>query len=47
LSVPQSAGLLNESQVAVLRWITAGSPRGVMEGYAHRISAAALRSRGL
>jgi hypothetical protein len=38
---------LNASQLATLRWIADGSPPGVMEGYAHRISAAALRSRDL
>jgi hypothetical protein len=38
---------LNQAQVAVLRWIAAGSPAGVMKGNAHRISAAALRTRDL
>jgi hypothetical protein len=38
---------LNDAQLAVLRWIAEGSPPNVMEGYAHRLSAAALRSRGL
>jgi hypothetical protein len=38
---------LTEQQVAVLRWIGEGCPRGVMEGDSHRISAAALRKRGL
>jgi hypothetical protein len=38
---------LNETQLAVLRWIADGSPAGVMEGHGHRVSAAALRSRGL
>jgi hypothetical protein len=38
---------LNETQLAVLRWIADGSRAGVMEGYGYRISAAALRSRGL
>ena len=38
---------MNEAQVAVLRWIAAGSPAGVMEGYTHRISASALRTRDL
>jgi hypothetical protein len=38
---------LNEKQLTVLRWIDAGCPDGVMEGYAHRVSAAALRARGL
>lgn len=42
----KSAAALNGSQVAVLHWIAAGSPSGVMEGYAHRISASALRTRG-
>lgn len=34
-------------QVGVLRWIGDGCPAGVMEGESHRISAAALRRRGL
>jgi hypothetical protein len=38
---------LNEAQIAVLRWIAAGSPSGVMEGYTHRVSASALRTRDL
>jgi hypothetical protein len=38
---------LNDRQVAVLRWIAAGCPDGVMTDDTHRISAAALRSRGL
>jgi hypothetical protein len=39
---------LTNDQVAVLRWIADGCPDGVMpNGYHHRISAAALRSRGL
>ncbi len=38
---------LTEKQVAVLRWIADGCPDGVMEDEFHRISAAALRSRGL
>ncbi len=38
---------LNEAQVAVLRWVADGCPDGAMDGSAHRISAAALRSRGL
>ena len=33
--------------MAVLRWVADGSPDGVMDGYYHRVSAAALRSRGL
>jgi hypothetical protein len=38
---------LNETQVAVLRWIADGCPAGVMNGdVSHRISAAALRNRG-
>jgi hypothetical protein len=45
--VGQSAGSLNDAQVAVLCWIAAGSPAGAMEGYAHRISASALRTRDL
>jgi hypothetical protein len=38
---------LNETQVAVLRWIAGGCPGGATEGDSHRISAAALRNRGL
>jgi hypothetical protein len=38
---------LNEKQRSVLRWIADGCSDGVMEGYLHRVSAAALRSRGL
>lgn len=38
---------LNNMQRAVLQWVADGSPDGVMEGYAHRVSASALRSRGL
>jgi hypothetical protein len=38
---------LTEAQVAVLRWISDGCPEGVMQDHHHRISAAALRSRGL
>lgn len=38
---------LNDVQVRVLRWIAEGCPDGVMEGTAHKISAAALRSRDL
>jgi hypothetical protein len=45
--MPQSAVSLNDAQVAVLRWIAAGSPASVMDGYTHRISASALRTRDL
>jgi hypothetical protein len=38
---------LTESQLVVLRWIANDGPAGVMDGYSHRISAAALRRRGL
>jgi hypothetical protein len=38
---------LTEAQVAVLRWISDGCPDGVMQDHLHRISAAALRNRGL
>jgi hypothetical protein len=38
---------LTEQQVAILRWIGDGCPDGVMEGTFHRISAGALRNRGL
>jgi hypothetical protein len=36
--------VLNDRQLAVLRWINDGCPEGVTEGEAHKISAAALRS---
>jgi len=39
--------MLNAAQQAVLQWIADACPDGVMEGYEHRISAAALRTRGL
>lgn len=45
--MPQPIVSLNEAQVAVLRWIASGSPPGVMEGYTHRVSASALRTRDL
>ncbi len=38
---------LNEVQRRVLVWIGAGCPDGTFEGYVHRVSAAALRTRGL
>jgi hypothetical protein len=38
---------INEKQLAVLRWIADGCPAGVYSGVAHKVSAAALRSRGL
>lgn len=38
---------LTERQVSVLRWIGDTCPSGVMDGDAHRISAAALRNRGV
>jgi hypothetical protein len=38
---------LTAAQLELLRWIADGCPDGVMEGTSHRISAAALRSRGL
>lgn len=39
---------LTGSQFAVLEWVAAGCPAGVYEqGYAHRITARALESRGL
>lgn len=38
---------LNEKQEALLRWIAEGCPDGVMPDDSHRISAAALRNRGL
>jgi hypothetical protein len=38
---------LTEQQVSLLRWIAEGCPDGVMDGMSHRVSAAALRNRGL
>jgi hypothetical protein len=38
---------LTENQVAVLRWIAEGCPSNVMQGDSPRISAAALKRRGL
>ena len=38
---------LTERQVSLLRWIADGCPKGAMEDEFHRISAAALRNRGL
>lgn len=38
---------LTEQQVQLLRWIADGCPDGVMDNDWHRISAAALRRRGL
>ena len=38
---------LSENQVVILRWVAEGCPDGIMDGHTHRISAAALRSRGL
>lgn len=39
---------MNDKQVAVLEWVKAGMPPGVYEsGYAHRLVARALESRGL
>lgn len=38
---------LTEAQVALLRWISEGCPDGQFKGDSHRISAAALRRKGL
>jgi hypothetical protein len=38
---------LNQKQIDVLQWVAQGCPDGVMEDVSHRISAAALRGRGL
>ena len=38
---------LTQAQLDLLDWIDEGCPEGVMEGESHRISAAALRRRGL
>lgn len=38
---------LSAAQLEVLRWVAEGCPAGRYEGYAHRVSAAALRTRGL
>jgi hypothetical protein len=37
---------LTQAQLDVLKWIAEVCPAGVMDGYDHRISAAALRKRG-
>jgi hypothetical protein len=38
---------LNDAQLEVLNWVAQDCPEGRFEGYAHRVSAAALKSRGL
>ena len=38
---------LKEAQLSVLQWIADGCSDGVMEGYSNRISASALKTRGL
>lgn len=38
---------LTQAQLDLLEWIADGCPDGVMEGFDHRVSAAALRRRGL
>jgi hypothetical protein len=38
---------LTEKQVSILHWIADGRPDRIMDGDSHRISAAALRNRGL
>lgn len=40
-------GTLNAPQTEVLRWIAAGCPDDVMHGPSHRVSALALKTRGL
>jgi hypothetical protein len=42
-----SESQLNDAQRRVLHWIAEGCPPGYFDGYAHRVTAAALRSRGL
>lgn len=39
--------MLNDLQRRVLQWIADGCPDGAFKGYEHRVSAAALRTRGL
>ncbi len=39
--------VVNDRQRAVLDWIADGCPEGVFEGEGHKVSAAALRARGL
>lgn len=39
--------MINDRQRAVLDWIADGCPDGVYEGEGHKVSAAALRARGL
>lgn len=41
------ANELNDYQLSVLNWINDGCPGGVWDGESHKVSAAALRSRGL
>ena len=43
----ETAIKLNDKQLALLRWVADGCPEGVMPDETHRISAAALRNRGL
>jgi hypothetical protein len=38
---------LNSAQLELLRWVAGGCRDGVYDGYSHRISAAALQTRGL
>src|SRR5687768_3021385 len=47
MAIADYQGPLNEAQLRVLRWVAAGCPAGVFQGYSQRVSAAALRSRGL
>ena len=46
-SVEAMTQALNRTQRDVLAWVGSGCPDGRFEGYTHRISAAALASRGL
>jgi hypothetical protein len=39
-------GDLNSTQLELLSWVARGCPDNVYEGYSHRISAAALQTRG-
>src|SRR5207253_10440586 len=47
LSLHDALPILNEKQIAVLRWIAKGCPPGAIRDETHGIPAAALRNRGL
>jgi len=45
--VPHPNSQLNARQVEVLQWIADGSPDGVIEGHAFKVTAVALQNRRL